>query len=83
MDLKVNQPHKKNIVFLDEAETTTAPTTTEDYGETREEREHERRVANDFLMEKLLERLTRQKRQTPTAHGVEMLLAIDHVIYNE
>ena len=67
-----------------DSESTTAPTTTEDYGETREQIEHEKRVADDFLLEKLLERLAhRQKRQAPVAHGVEVLLAIDHVIYNE
>lgn len=68
----------------DEPETSTYSTTTEDYDmdETEEELEEERKLANKFLLEKLLQRLNRQKR-APQAHGVEMMLAIDHDVYNE
>ena len=65
---------------------TTMSTTTEDMDamETPEELEEERREANKFLLERLLKRLNRQKRQsTPVAHGIEMLVAIDHAVYDE
>ena len=71
-------------LISDDPETTTYSTTTEDYDldETEEELEEERKLANKFLLEKLLQRLNRQKR-SPEAHGVEMLLAIDHAVYDE
>ena len=50
--------------------------------ETDEEQTNERWAANEVLIERLLQKLNRQKR-APVAHGVEMLLAIDHMVYNE
>ena len=50
--------------------------------ETDEEQTNERWAANKVLIERLLHKLNRQKR-APVAHGVEMLLAIDHMVYNE
>ena len=66
-----------------DSESTTPPTTTEDYRETREQIEHEKLIADEFLLEKLHQRLRahRQKREV-VAHGVELLLAIDHIVYN-
>ena len=70
---------------LDEGdiESTTAPTTTQDYGKTRGHKEHKKRVSDDFLIERLLQRLALRQKREVVAHGVEMLLVIDHVIYNE
>ena len=62
----------------------TYSTTTEDLDarETDVELAEGLRASNKLLIEKLLHKLNRQKR-TPVAHGIEMLLAIDHLIYNE
>ena len=71
------------ICVSDGSDTSTYSTTTEGYDQPDvQETEEEIHQADRFLLERLLERLSRQKR-SPVAHGIELMLVIDHVVYNE